>query len=73
MRRAILIVAALLATAATGCGDNDALPQGSDTVSLDPADFTTTIDNPYLPMSRAITGSTARPTWTAPNSASRSR
>ncbi len=48
MRRAILIVAALLATAATACGDDDALPQGSGTVGLDPADFTTTIDNPYL-------------------------
>ena len=49
MRRAILIVAALLATAATACGDDDALPEGSDTVNLDPAGFTTEIDNPYLP------------------------
>ncbi len=28
-----------------------ALPQGSEPVKLDPADFTTNIDNPYLPMS----------------------
>jgi hypothetical protein len=28
----------------------DALPQGSDPVDLDPADFTTEIDNPYWPM-----------------------
>ena len=35
-------------TAATG-GDSS-LPQGSDPVNLDPADFTTEIDNPYWPM-----------------------
>ena len=29
-----------------------ALPQGSDPVELDPADFTTEIDNPYWPISR---------------------
>jgi hypothetical protein len=29
-----------------------ALPQGSDPVDLDPADFTTQIDNPYWPISR---------------------
>ena len=28
----------------------ETLPQGSDEVKLDPADFTTTIDNPYWPM-----------------------
>ena len=73
MRRAILIVAALLATAATACGDDDALPQGSDTVDLDPAGFTTEIDNPYLPFEPGqTTGCTARPTSTAPSSASRS-
>jgi len=33
--------------AATGSGG---LPQGSERVKLDPADFTTTIDNPYWPM-----------------------
>jgi len=35
-------------TAAAG-GDSS-LPQGSDPVELDPADFTTEIDNPYWPM-----------------------
>ncbi len=34
-------------TAPPGSG----LPQGSDPVNLDPADFTTNIDNPYWPMS----------------------
>jgi hypothetical protein len=29
---------------------NGGLPQGSEQVTLDPADFTTTIDNPYWPM-----------------------
>ena len=58
---------AILATAAIGvaaCGDDEAdatagasasttadLPQGSEPVELDPADFTTEIDNPYWPMS----------------------
>jgi hypothetical protein len=30
--------------------ENDELPQGSEPVRLDPADFTTNIDNPYWPM-----------------------
>lgn len=30
---------------------SDALPQGDESVTLDPADFTTDIDNPYWPMS----------------------
>ncbi len=58
--------AAMLATAtlAAGCGSDAGsptgagepgssdrgLPQGSEPVKLDPADFTTTIDNPYWPM-----------------------
>ena len=41
-----------------GCGGDDsgngsksvALPKGSEPVELDPADFTTKIDNPYWPM-----------------------
>jgi hypothetical protein len=39
--------------AATSGADNgdDGLPQGSEQVTLDPADFTTTIDNQYWPMS----------------------
>jgi hypothetical protein len=62
---AALAVAALLATACGddsttsadggadgdgGAGDRFDLPQGSDTVDLDPADFTVEIDNPYWPL-----------------------
>ncbi len=36
-----------IATAATACPGT--LPQGSDPVTLDPADFVARIDNPYLP------------------------
>ena len=41
------VVAALAATA--GAADST-LPQGSEPVSLNPAEFTTQIDNPYWPM-----------------------
>jgi hypothetical protein len=51
---------ALAAAAAGGCGSDGSastsasgdgtLPQGGDPVALDPADFTTEIDNPYWPM-----------------------
>ena len=34
-----------------GSGTDGGLPQGSEPVKLDPADFTTAIDNPYWPMS----------------------
>jgi hypothetical protein len=51
---AALGVVALLAA---GCGSDESdeggsgsLPQGSEQVSLDPAEFTTEIDNPYWPM-----------------------
>ena len=48
-----------IAIAAAGCGDDSAatqgpsvaaLPQGGERVELDPAEFTTEIDNPYWPM-----------------------
>lgn len=42
-----------LAVAVTACGGGSSassLPQGAETVSLDPASFTTEIDNPYWPM-----------------------
>jgi hypothetical protein len=52
---ALSVLAAALPLAA--CGDDDgsdgggsSLPQGSERVKLDPADFTTEIDNPYWPM-----------------------
>jgi hypothetical protein len=38
------------AAAAAGSGSQSSLPQGSEPVKLDPADFTTNIDNPYWPM-----------------------
>ncbi len=41
---------------------NRGLPQGSESVKLDPAKFTTNIDNPYWPMNRAASGSTPRTT-----------
>jgi hypothetical protein len=47
----ILALAVLLVVGA--CGTNSAgrsLPQGDEAVELDPADFTTDIDNPYWPM-----------------------
>ena len=37
-------------TTATGNANGSTLPQGSDPANLDPADFTTEIDNPYWPM-----------------------
>jgi hypothetical protein len=46
----VLVALALLASA--GCGAKkkaDSLPRGSEQVKLDPADFSTRIDNPYLP------------------------
>src|SRR4029453_2787656 len=39
-----------IATAATACPGT--LPQGSDPVTLDPADFVARIDNPYPPFPR---------------------
>jgi hypothetical protein len=49
------VVLALLAAAGCGSGSGSgkaggSLPKGSEPVKLDPADFTTRIDNPYLPM-----------------------
>jgi hypothetical protein len=39
-------------TGATGATGAESLPQGSEPVKLDPADFTTKVDNPYWPMAR---------------------
>ena len=45
---------AVAAVSVAACGGDDDpsrdLPQGSERVTLDPADFTTRIDNPYLPL-----------------------
>jgi hypothetical protein len=46
----LLAVLALSAVAAAKPADSNPLPQGSETVNLNPADFTTDIDNPYWPM-----------------------
>ena len=47
VRAAIATGLGLLALAAPAVAD---LPKGSEQVNLDPADFTTSIDNPYWPM-----------------------
>jgi hypothetical protein len=57
-----LTIAALVVAGAAGCGGGSSgtdqgsgttgstLPRGSEPVKLDPAEFTTSIDNPYWPM-----------------------
>jgi hypothetical protein len=46
-----LVLIAMLILVAGGCGGSDgtALPQGSEPVELDPAEFTSEIDNPWMP------------------------
>jgi hypothetical protein len=51
----IAIAASVVGLVVAGCGSDDSsppssLPQGSASVELDPADFSTQIDNPYWPM-----------------------
>jgi hypothetical protein len=52
MKTPFAALLAAVAVAAPGCGDDEraALPQGSETVQLDPASFTSQIDNPFWPM-----------------------
>lgn len=57
MIRSLAVATAVLALAACGGGGSKSrssspsgLPQGTKPVKLDPADFTTNIDNPYWPM-----------------------
>ncbi len=40
---------ATAASSSSASADSASLPQGTESVQLDPADFTTKIDNPYLP------------------------
>jgi hypothetical protein len=60
---AVAMASVVIAGAASGCGGSDSaattgtaavdattFPQGSESIELDPADFTTEIDNPYLPL-----------------------
>jgi hypothetical protein len=57
------LAVALAVLAAIGCGGGDkegdggrsALPRGAERVNLDPAEFTTAIDNPYWPMAPGST------------------
>jgi hypothetical protein len=59
-RKTVIAIACLLAAlAVAACGDDNGgddsgdgakLPRGSEPVDLDPADFSTEIDNPYWPM-----------------------
>ena len=58
-------------TAEAGAGAN--LPQGSEPVKLDPAEFTTEIDNPYWPMKPGSPGSTESSTARGPSRRSSSR
>jgi hypothetical protein len=55
LRTLPLVAAAVLALAACGGGSKSSagseVPTGSESVELDPADFTTEIDNPWWPMS----------------------
>jgi len=50
MKMRLLLYVLVLLAAGCGADEKPALPQGSDPVKLDPADFTTEIDNPYFPM-----------------------
>jgi hypothetical protein len=46
-------LAFLVAAALSGCGgsdDSSSLPRGSETVTLEPAEFSAEVDNPYWPM-----------------------
>ena len=56
---AAIVVCAVAPFGISACGDDDestaassnrGLPQGSEPSNLDPADFSTNIDNPYWPM-----------------------
>jgi hypothetical protein len=47
---AALVVSACGSAGNAGTGSSTTLPQGSEPVDLNPADFTTQIDNPYWPM-----------------------
>ena len=48
--RTIAFIAIVVAAAGCGGGSSTALPQVAEPSKLDPADFTTAIDNPYWPM-----------------------
>lgn len=47
---ALTVVPLVLAAVGCGSGDEPALPQGGESVELDPADFVAQIDNPWWPL-----------------------
>lgn len=49
-RLLLLLLIAFAAACGTGGGSEPPLPTGSESVELDPADFSSTIDHPYWPM-----------------------
>jgi hypothetical protein len=51
VERRMLLVALVLPAIVLGCGGSDgsAFPHGADPVEIDPADFTSEIDNPWMP------------------------
>jgi hypothetical protein len=51
MRYAVALVVFAVGIAGCGANSKSPLPTGSEAVTLDPADFTTEITNPYWPMS----------------------
>ena len=54
MRATMSVTAIAAAALLSGCGGSgsEALPQGAEAVELDPADFTSEIDNPWMPFRR---------------------
>ncbi|MGH3133622.1 MAG: hypothetical protein ACRDNY_07765 [Gaiellaceae bacterium] len=52
MQVPVALAAATLAALVVGCGGSSGgtLPEGAEPVELDPADFTSEIDNPWLPL-----------------------
>jgi hypothetical protein len=82
MRRAAPVIAAAALTLGAAAGAGGApgakLPRGGETVHLDPADFTTKIDNPWWPMRpgtrwvyRETDSQGARQRWSSPSRAAR--
>jgi hypothetical protein len=56
LKNHVAVAGCALAAVVAGCGSDDAtssgvpIPRGSEPVKLDPAEFTTDVDNPYWPM-----------------------
>ena len=50
MKLRLLLLVLVVAAAGCGADEQPALPQGSDPIELDPADFSSQIDHPFFPM-----------------------